>query len=406
MTVSQDSGILTIRYDWSDASRWFFLLFSLFWNGTLLVLLFTGAGFFLLFHLLAGVFIAWLTATRFLNHTEITVDRSHLTISHGPVPWPFSKDRSVPAQAIRQLYVSRSATRINEQDTYHLNVKLDTGAEVKLLKSDPDKQKLLNLERTIEVYLDITNDDALDLQPGGMSLPELMAKTEQLEHIRKWLPKSITARMDEAIAQAQAAHNRPPGAGQGRDLANPVAGSPGRDRADVGLPPAALRPRPLPEPVRDNVFPLYRTATGEGVTLDGTTYRTGRTAQLDLTDDDIPQARQIELTGPDGPRYVYAQQESGRWRYWEERRLDDGEVVALGFRDETHPRRFDNGDERYYPRDLQSGHRFAGGNARAITQYIYFSTATATLFRALRPADGGWEVYVMEVVDAGRFAAA
>lgn len=400
LNIERGSGELKISFSWRTPTMWFLLFFCLIWDSITLFALFTGAGFFIIFHAIAGLFITWWTLTRFINSTTVTVDRQKLTMKHGPVPWPFSKDKDIPARALVQLYVGKSNVKQNDRHTYKLMAKLDTGAEVKLIDVETDKKLLLDLERTIETYLDIPNDTSLDLNNQGsfegLNLETMREQMKRLEPIKKWLPKGILNKMEEAEAKMEAESQR-------RQSGSPMA--PREEDWDVSVRTGARSPRPLPEPEHDFAFPFYRVKQGEKVTYNDALYHVGRSAQIDWEDDDTHLGRQLEILADanGSPLHFYAQIERNRWSYFEERRLDDGEVESLGFVGETHPLRFENGSDRYYPRDQQTGYRFIGGAAQEVEQFIYFTTASGTQFRALRPIGRGWEVYVMEVVDAGNF---
>jgi len=397
LTIERSSGKLIISYPWRTPGTWFMLFFCVCWNLAIIFFLFMGAGIFIALHLLAGVLIAWWTATRFVNKSVITVSREQLEITHGPLPWPFSKDKKIPARALVQLYVDKSNTRINNRPTYNLNAKLDSGTIVKVFRSELDRQRLLDLEHTIESYLDIENDESFDLSESGFSrlnLEQMREQLEKMEPIKKWLPRSIVHKMEEVAAKMEQEARSGPGSGSSRV-----------DDPDVGLRPGAIRARPLPEPTHDFDYPLYRTSEGEIFQYHDKEYRMSRSAQLDFDDQHVAFGRQMELqpTASGEAVYLYAQLERERWAYYEERRLDNDEVARLGFDEDHHPTRFDNGEDRYYPRDGQQGFRFMNGRGTSVQQFIYFTTASATQFRALKPDGRGWEVYVMEVVDGGYF---
>lgn len=402
LKIERGSGELKISYSWRTPSMWFLLIFCIIWDIISFGALFGGAGLFISFHLLAGIFITWWTLTRFTNSTDVKVDRQKMVLTHGPVPWPFAKDYTIPARSLVQLYVGKSSVSKNKQTTYKLMAKLDTGAEVKLIDAELDKQLLLDLERTIETYLDITNDSSLDLDNQtsfeGLDLDEMREQMKKMEPIKKWLPKGILNKMEEAEAKMEAEAQR-------RRSGSPLA--PREEDWDVSVTTGARAPRPLPKPEHDFVFPFYRLRLGENVQYAGKAYKMGRSAQLDWEDKHISQGRQLEilLMKNEDPLHFYAQIERNRWNYYEERRLDDGEVETLGFVGDAHPLRFENGSDRYYPRDGQTGLRFMGGSAQQVEQFIYFTTASSTQFRALKPEGRGWEVYVMEVVDGGAFEA-
>jgi hypothetical protein len=46
-----------------------------------------------------------------------------------------------------------------------------------------------------------------------------------------------------------------------------------------------------------------------------------------------------------------------------------------------------------------------GSTGQRVEQFIYFTTASSTQFRALKAEGRGWELYIMEVVDGGSFDA-
>ncbi len=401
LKIERGSSELNISYSWRTPAMWFLVFFCLIWDSITLVALFSGAGLFMIFHALAGIFITWWTFTRFTNSTTVTVDQQKLKLKHGPVPWPFSKDKDIPARALVQLYVGKSSVKQNNRHTYKLMAKLDTGVEVKLINAEPDKQLLLDLERTIETYLNIENDTSLDLNSStkfeGLDLEEMREQIKKMEPIKKWLPKSILNKMEEAEAKMEIEVQR-------RKSGSPL--TPREEDWDVSVQTGAKAPRPLPEPEHDFVFPFYRVQQGDKVDYNDKRYHVGRSAQIDWEADDINQGRQLEiLADADGsPLHFYAQTERDRWSYFEERRLDDAEVESLGFVGDTHPLRFENGSDRYYPRDEQNGTRFMGGSAQTVEQFIYFTTSSSTQFRALKAEGRGWEVYVMEVVDGGAFS--
>ncbi|WP_273445101.1 hypothetical protein [Neolewinella agarilytica] len=418
LDISRDSGRLTISYSWRTSAMWFLLFFSVIWNLFIIGALVSGAGFFISIHLLVGIFIAWFTLSRFLNKTTIAVDRNKLLLEHGPIPWPFAKQQNIPARALVQLYVGKSSVKVNDQPTYNLMAKLDTGVEVKLIKAEQDRQLLQELETTIEAYLDIENDTSFDLSEGGfdkLDLEQMKASLEKMDKLKKWMPAAMVSKMElmeeKMLAEVGRRTNEE---GSSAPTTSTAPASAPRSRSSAGsaqprdndfFRSSPTGARPLPEPEHDFVFPMYRAAEGSKVRFLNESYTVGRSAQIDFQDDSIDFGRQFELRPNDGSkaRYFYTQHERGRWSYFQERRLDDDEVAALDFTGNLHPSRFENGSDRYYPRDEQTGTRFMGQHGEAIRQFIYFTTASSTQFRALQPAGRGWEVYVMEVVDGGDF---
>ena len=163
----------------------------------------------------------------------------------------------------------------------------------------------------------------------------------------------------------------------------------------------------LDVPTNPTSFPLYAAKPTTKFQFNGEAYEVLRTAQIDFSDADTPTGRSIEVVPTTGgpARYLYAQDERSRWVYYEERRLDEREVASLGFKDaqRDHPFRLENGTDRYYPREEQTGTRYTGSHAERARQYIYATIGAGTQFRALQPAGGPWEVYVQEVLDRGVF---
>ena len=414
LKIERESGSLSISYSWKTPAMWFLAFFSIIWDLFLVGFIVSGAGFFITFHLLVGIFITWYTLARFLNTTKITVDREKMLVNHGPIPWPFSKDNRIPARSLVQLFVIKGTVKVNDKPTYNLKAKLDTGVEVALIKTELDKQLLMDLERTIETYLDIKNDTSFDLSEKGgfenLDLEEMKAQLEQVKKLKKWLPGSIVKQMELAEEKILQKANGGTGSANGPSRSSgSAAGGSGSSRRDDGFFGRAdsSGPRPLPEPDHDFVYPLYRAAEGSTFTYLENTYRIGRSAQIDWEDDHITTGRQLEAVpgGKGDQTYFYAQNERERWAYFEERRLDAAEVEVLGFTKDVHPLRFDNGDDRYYPRDEQRGKRFMGSGGEPVQQFIYFTTGSTTQFRALQPEGRGWEVYVIEVVDGSSFDA-
>lgn len=417
LTIKQDSGRLSINYSWRTSAMWFLVLWCVVWDAGMLLAIVSGAGFFISLHLLAGIVVTYFTLTRFFNSTTITVDRSSLKITHGPMPWPFTKTRDIPANSLKQLYVDKSNVQQNKQPTYTLMALLDTGAEVKLVNAEPDISVVKDLERTIEGYLDIKNDNSLDLSSSGKTPKELANALEGITNARKaaekrtWIPEFVKEQLrnqEEVLMQEMAATGKlnDPNPERPKDSSLPRWEDIPPDNDPIVLGTAPGKPRPLPKPDHDFDFPLYLQPEGTDFKVQDEAFRLGRTAQIDWEDDHSTTARQLELQPRSGGdrRYFFSQLERERWNYYEERRLDDSEAEAIGFSGNDHPLRFNNGDERYYPRDLQEGIRYMSSRGQNVQQYIYFTTSSTTQFRALKPQGHRWEVYVMEPFDAGFFS--
>lgn len=408
--ISVQSGSLRITHKWRSGVTWFFLFFSVFWNLIVIIALLSGAGLFIIFHLLAGIGIGWMTVANFLNTTTIKANSRTLSIKHGPIPWLFRNDKEIEARTLVQLYVEKSSVKINNQPTYNLRAKTDQGKNLKLMGANQDRDLLLRIEHAIEAHLGILDDPTLGYKDGAeerLNLEELAEHMEMLEPIKNWLPKSMREGLENAQRKAMARHEA-----SGGSPISPTNPSPVPTKSGQSFPEARPNyhsgdgPRPLEAPTNPATYPLYTADSGTEFIFSGRPYRVTRTAQTDF-DLGAGSSRQLEITPTGGglSRYLYAEQERGRWAYYEERRLDDDEAEQLGFTNqgERYPLKLENGDDRYYPRNERRGRRFTGTRTEDIRQFIYTTTGDLTQFRAVQPVGGSWEVFVQEVVDAGSF---
>ena len=405
--ISVQSGSLRITHKWRTGVAWFFLFFTVFWNLIVLIALLSGAGIFVIFHLLAGIGVGWMTLAKFFNTTTIEANSRTLSIKHGPIPWMFRTDKEIEARSLVQLYVEKSSVKINNQPTYNLRAKTDQGKNVKLMGANQDRDLLLRIEHAIEAHLGIMDDPTLGYKDGAeerLNLEELAEHLEMLEPIKNWLPKSMREGLENAQRKAMARHEA--SGGSPFSPPNPApATSP-----EIPKTPPIYRPgdgpRPLDAAANPATYPLYTADSGSEFTFAGRPYRVTRTAQTDFALG-AGSSRQLEVTPTGGgvSRYLYAEQERGRWAYYEERRLDNAEAEQLGFTNqgERYPLKLENGDDRYYPRNERRGRRFVGTRSDDVRQFVYTTTGASTQFRALQPVGGPWEVFVQEVVDAGSF---
>jgi hypothetical protein len=403
LIIERSSGGLKLTYSWTNSARWFLAFFSIFWNAFVFVFLIVGAEWFITLHLLAGVFIGWYTLTLFFNKSVITANAQELTIEHGPIPW-FSKNKQMPARSVKQLYVEVGPVSQNNQATYQLMALLDTGAKVKLIGTEQDRDRLEAVEAAVERYLDIVDDPSLNLGDKSaplenLDLDEVAANLEKLQKIKKWLPAGMIKKMEEAEQKIASEAAR-------RSVGGSGSSSSSQGEWDVSPSSDFIQPRTLPAPEHDLTFPFYLSKKGDAILLEGEPAMVGRTAQLDWDDDDNSISRQLEVVSrEDGSaRNFYAALERGRWMYYEERRLDDAEVGRLGFSEGHHPLRFENGTERYYPRDEKVGRRFILGTGHSVRQFVYFTSSSTAQFRALKAGNRPWEVYIEEPIDGASFA--
>ncbi len=163
--VEEDGVSTRITWRWFNPIIHIFLaFFCVVWDG----FLFTWYGLtlsseevpliallFPLAHVAAGVGLTYYTLAGFVNRTTVDVSRNHLTIRHGPLPWPGNKE--LPGRQLTQLY-GEEHTRTNKGQTtttYHLLAVDRAGQKMKLLTGLEDKEQVLYLEQALERRLGI-----------------------------------------------------------------------------------------------------------------------------------------------------------------------------------------------------------------------------------------------------------
>lgn len=139
--VTDTDGGLRIERRWFSPKHIFFAVFSVIWWGFLVVwygiTLSTGAplifSLFPLIHVAAGVFVAYMALTGFVNRTLFTVQDGVLTVKHGPLPWP--GNRSITTADIQQLYCEerRHNGKNGPSYTYRLSAVLRGGTSLVVL---------------------------------------------------------------------------------------------------------------------------------------------------------------------------------------------------------------------------------------------------------------------------------
>lgn len=103
-------------------------------------------------HLAVGVGLTYAVLTGFLNRTTLELAGGQLTIRHSPLPWP--GNRSIPANQIRQLYVTQNPNHGKSNNSqavrFDLSAGLNNGAKVKLLGGFQDTDGPRYLENELE----------------------------------------------------------------------------------------------------------------------------------------------------------------------------------------------------------------------------------------------------------------
>lgn len=110
-----------------------------------------------LLHVAAGVCLAYTTVAGFLNRTTFRIERDHLTVRHGPVPWRGNLD--VSTLQLEQLFCTEKVTHGRNSTTtrYGVEAILKDGGHLKVVSSLDAREQALFIEQTIEAHLGIQN---------------------------------------------------------------------------------------------------------------------------------------------------------------------------------------------------------------------------------------------------------
>jgi hypothetical protein len=160
--VQARTGQLQIVRKWFSGLYIFLTVFTLFWNG-FMVVWFTIAltqgiwpmAAFGTLHGAVGIGLLYYTLAGYLNKTVIQVDRRELTITHGPLPWP--GNRRLNPFDLAQLYTRERLHhhRNSTSTTYEVYAILQDGTRQKLLSGLHEIEQALYIEQEIERFLEI-----------------------------------------------------------------------------------------------------------------------------------------------------------------------------------------------------------------------------------------------------------
>ena len=163
--VHSNARELRLVLRWFSPMYIFLAFFSVTWIGFLVFWYSMASGaplVFLLFpliHVAVGVGLAYTTVAGFLNSTTITVERGHLTVRHGPVPWKGNHD--LPADALEQLYCQEHVTHSrNGGSTIRYSVQAvgkESRRKITLVSGLSDRDQALFIEQQVEQKLGITD---------------------------------------------------------------------------------------------------------------------------------------------------------------------------------------------------------------------------------------------------------
>ena len=153
-----------ISWKKSSKSIWFFTVFAVFWNTIVGIFVIAGivSGemtllYFVAFHIIVGLGVAYYVLALFLNTTYIGINRYDLRVEHSPIPMPFFKTHEIPVQDIEQLYIERYvASKTNGRPDYAFALfvkKRKIENPIKLMKGLKTKEQGRYIEQEIEAFL-------------------------------------------------------------------------------------------------------------------------------------------------------------------------------------------------------------------------------------------------------------
>lgn len=110
-----------------------------------------------LIHVAAGLVIAYATLAGFVNRTTFAIERDHLTVRHGPLPWRGNLD--VSTLQLEQLFCTQKISRGRNGTTLRYNVEGLTkdGRHLKVVSGLDTREQALFIEQTLERHLGIKN---------------------------------------------------------------------------------------------------------------------------------------------------------------------------------------------------------------------------------------------------------
>jgi hypothetical protein len=161
--VEERGRDLVIVYRWFTWTYIFLAFFCVMWNGFLAF--WYGAAFvtdaplafklFPLLHVAVGLGLTYMTAAGFVNRTTFTVERDHLAVRHGPLPWRGNLD--VSTLALEQLFCSEKVIRSRSGTTlrYGVEAVLKDGTQLHIAPALDEREQAMYIEQSIEKHLGI-----------------------------------------------------------------------------------------------------------------------------------------------------------------------------------------------------------------------------------------------------------
>lgn len=167
--VQRGLSTLDIRVHWRKTRMlWFYVLFSLIWNGVTFI--FVGVAIrensltialAISIHFMIGIAFLLYTISLLINSTHIYANTHGLQVKHGPMRVPFHPNRNIPRAQLEQLYVEEYvASRTNGRPNYAFRLRAIVKGQDKrpqLMRGLKKAEQALFLEHEIEKFMDIEN---------------------------------------------------------------------------------------------------------------------------------------------------------------------------------------------------------------------------------------------------------
>jgi hypothetical protein len=163
LSVEERGRDLTIVRRWFSWTYLLMLFFCVVWNGFLVF--WYGMAFatdaplafklFPLLHVAVGVFLTYATLAGFVNRTTLRIERDHLTVRHGPLPWRGNLD--VSTLSLSQLFCTEKISQGRNGTTvrYGVEAMLKDGRHLKVAPGLNVREQALFIEQAVEKHLGI-----------------------------------------------------------------------------------------------------------------------------------------------------------------------------------------------------------------------------------------------------------
>lgn len=160
VVVARDGKNLVLTWRWKRLLGLALSAAALFWNVQIWPLILAGTIplVFAVTHGGAGLFITYLALSKLVNKTRVEISFGHLSVRHGPLPWPGTLDLAVDGLEQFHVVSRRVKTKNGSRTAYDVVVDQKDGPRVTVLKDVATSQHAYSIERVLEQHLGIVDD--------------------------------------------------------------------------------------------------------------------------------------------------------------------------------------------------------------------------------------------------------